>query len=135
MAVTDQDRAAIRKLYRKIRLELRPLVEAEAQRLNHDRPHTLNLMAAQNTMRSVFEIVLQECLPYDQTFLTELAVRAAAYLISAAPVEDHEPMVEAARGALAHALAEKVRQGAVIKTTWLVDGGERSNIPSGVEVN
>lgn len=129
MPVTDQDRAAVRKLFRKVRLEVRPLVEAEAQRTGFHHPDTLNIMAAQNAIRACLEIILQDCLPYDQRFLAELSVRSAAYLVSAAPIEDHAAMLEVVAASLPGALAEKIRQGAVIRSTWSTDGREHANVP------
>lgn len=106
------------------------MVAAEAERLNHHRPETLNIMAAQNTLRACMEVVLNECLPYDQRFLGEIGVRLAAYAVTAAPIQDHEALIVAIADALPGAVAEKVRQGAVIKSVWAQDGVERPNIPT-----
>lgn len=128
---TEADRATIRKMFRKTKLAIAPLVKAEAERLNHHKPETLNIMAAQNTMRACMEIVLNECLPYDQRFLAELGVRLAAYAVTAAPIQDHDELVGIVARALPNAVAEKVRQGAVIRSDWEQDGVARPNIPTG----
>ena len=124
------DRAAIRKIFRKAKVTLAPLVAAEAERVNHHHPDTLNIMAAQNALRACMEVVLNECLPYDRRFLGEIGVRLAAYAVTAAPIQDHEALIAAIADALPGAVAEKVRQGAVIRSDWLQDGVVRPNIPT-----
>lgn len=124
------DRAAIRKIFRKAKVTLAPMVAAEAERLNHHHPDTLNIMAAQNTLRACMEVVLNECLPYDRRFLAEMGVRLAAYAVTAAPIQDHEALIGLIAESLPNAVAEKVRQGAVIRSDWMQDGVLRPNIPT-----
>ena len=133
MPINNADRAAIRKIFRKVHRDVAPLVEAEANRLNHHHPDTLKTMVAQNTLRMCMETVLGECLPYDAHFLAEIAVRLAAYAITAAPIQGHDKLVCAVADALPHAVQQKVSAGATIGTVWEQDGVERSNIPSSLK--
>lgn len=133
MPINNADRTAIRKIFRKIQRDVAPLVEAEANRLDHHHPDTLKTMVAQNALRMCMETVLNECLPYDAHFLAEMAVRLAAYAITAAPIQGHDELVRAVVEALPNAVAEKVRQGATIGTVWEQDGVERSNIPTSLK--
>ncbi len=131
--ITNQDRAAIRRIFDKTKREIAPLVEARVKEVranNLDVPvNTLEVMAAQNTMRICMEVVFNACIPYDRMFCGELAVRLAAYAISAAPIEDQARMVSLVQEALPNALATKLREGAIIKTTWMTDGIEHPNVP------
>lgn len=128
--ITNQDRANIRRIFEKTRNDIAPLVAGKARELNlKSDPQLLNLMVAQNTLRCCMEVVLAECMPYDELFCAELAVRLAAYSISATPIERHEYLTKAVQNAIPNALANKIREGAVIKSTWLTDGIEHPNIP------
>lgn len=130
MPITNDDRRAIRKIFRKIERDIAPLVQAEAERLNHHSPDTMKTMTAQNAARCCIEVILNECLPYDAHFLAELGVRMAAYLVTAAPIQNHAELIVAIQEALPRAVAEKVAKGATIRTVWEQDGVERPNIPS-----
>lgn len=130
MPTTKAEHTSFAKTFLKIRRDIAPLVKAEADRLNFHREDTLNLMAAQNAGRFAMEVILRECLPYDRVFLAELGVRLAAYAVTAAPIQDHDTLIASIQNALPRAVAEKVAQGAVIRSTWEQDGVERPNIPS-----
>lgn len=106
------------------------MVKAEAERLNFYRDDNLNLMAAQNAGRFAMEVILKECVPYDARFLAEFGVRLAAYAVTAAPIQEHTRLVGLIQESLPHAVAEKVAQGAVIRSVWEQDGVPRPNIPS-----
>lgn len=131
--ITNQDRAAIRRIFDKVRREITPLVEAKARDLKAkdlDVPvSSVDVMAAQNTIRICMEVVFNACVPYDRLFCGELATRLAAYAISAAPIEDHTRMVSLVQEALPGALATKLREGAIIKTVWETDGIQHPNVP------
>lgn len=130
MPINNADRAAVRRIFRKIHRDVAPLVEAEAHRLDHHDPSTLNIMVAQNTLRCCMEVVLNECTPYDARFLAEMGVRLAAYAITAAPIQDHDRLTAAVVVSLPGAVAEKVLKGATIGSVWEQDGVLRPNIPS-----
>jgi hypothetical protein len=126
--ITNQDRAAVRRIFDKVRHDIAPLVEAKAKKL--DVPvNSVDVMAAQNTIRICMEVVLNACIPYDRYFCGELAVRLAAYAISATPIEDHAEMVRLVQKALPGGLANKLKEGAIIKTSWVTDGIEHPNVP------
>lgn len=130
MPITNEDRRAVRKIFRKIERDIAPLVQAEAERLKHHDPETLKTMTAQNAARCCIEVILNECLPYDARFLAELGVRMAAYLVTAAPIQSHAELIAVIQEALPRVVAEKVAKGATISTIWEQDGVERPNIPT-----
>ncbi|RVD14241.1 MAG: hypothetical protein EOS73_16185 [Mesorhizobium sp.] len=135
MPVTKQDRANIRRIFDKVRHDIQPALDArERKDGGFQDPQIPNLMVAQNTLRACMEVVLNECLPYDDFFCGELAVRLAAYAISAVPIERHDALLQAVQTALPATLANKLREGAVIKSTWLTDGVEHPNIPDKSQV-
>lgn len=128
--ITEADRRAVQKIYRKIARGLAPqlaqLPVAEGQ---------AKVLIAQNAMRCCMEVVLREMLPYDERDLAELGTRLAAYAVTAAPIESHQLLTQGVMEALPKAVEDKVRTGAVIRADWQVDGHVRSNIPTGAEVN
>ncbi|MBY5849630.1 hypothetical protein HFN51_03530 [Rhizobium leguminosarum] len=130
MSITNQDRAHIRRIFGKIRAETDRLT-AEKIRSTGTRTHPDidKIIAAQNTLRRCIEVVFDECLPYDDVFCGELAIRLAAYAISAVPIERHGIVLQAVVEALPAALARRVREGVVIKTQWVTDGVRHPNVP------
>jgi hypothetical protein len=130
MSITNQDRAHIRRIFGKIRAETDRLT-AEKIRTTGTKTHPDidKIIAAQNTLRRCIEVVFDECLPYDDVFCGELAIRLAAYAISAVPIERHGTVLQAVVEALPAALARRVREGVVIKTQWVTDGVRHPNIP------
>ncbi|AID18373.1 hypothetical protein PPF1_60 [Rhizobium phage vB_RleM_PPF1] len=130
MKVTNQDRANIRRIFAKIREDTDRLT-AEKVRSTGTKTHPDidKIIAAQNTLRCCMEVVFDECLPYDDVFCGELAIRLAAYAISAVPIERHQVLLDAAVEGLPAALARRVRERVVIKTTWETDGVRHPNIP------
>ncbi len=134
--ITDEDRTAVRRIYRKVRADLTPAI-ARIEQANPGLPaDTAKTLIAQNAMRVCLEVVLRECLPYDQHFLAELGVRLAAYCVTAAPIETHERLSSAVAASIGAAVTEKVRQGAVIHTDWRIPGeGDRPNLPRKADIN
>lgn len=128
--ITEADRRAIQKIYRKIGRSLAPKL---AQLPIDD--SMAKVLIAQNALRCCMEVVLNEMLPYSEHDLAELGTRLAAYAVTAAPIENHEALTRGIIGGLPVAVEEKVRTGAVIRADWRVDGHVRSNIPTGAEVN
>lgn len=129
--ITNGDRADIRRIFQKTKSDIEPVLTKKCRETGIGAgPQLLNLMAAQNALRTCMEVVLAECLPYDELFLGELAVRMAAYSISAAPIETHEALILAVQDALPRTLSNKLREGAVIRATWTTDGVEHPNIPA-----
>lgn len=130
--ITNQDRSAIRRLFRKVKEDTDRLVAEKAARsggaLTH--PEMPNIIAAQNTLRACMEVVFDECLPYGEFFLAEMAIRLGTYSISAAPIERHDVIVDAVVKNMARALQNRVAEGSVIKTRWLTDGVDHPNLPS-----
>lgn len=133
--ITNQDRAAVRRIFAKCKDETGQLIRkraAEAGVVLH--PQMPNIIAAQNAMRVCLEVILNECIPYDGFYCAEMATRLATYVISAAPIEQHADLLEATIGAMPAALANKIREGAVIRSTWLTNGVEHPNIPEKGEI-
>lgn len=128
--ITSQDRAAVRRIFEKVRSGTDPLVVAKAQKMGGlTHPKMPEIIAAQNTLRLCMEVVLNECLPYDDFFCGELSVRLAAYAISVVPIERQSALLAAVQKALPETLANKLREGAFIKSTWITDGVEHQNVP------
>jgi len=128
--ITNHDRASIRTIFEKIRRDIAPVLEKRAKELGVTVDKQMfDVMVAQNTIRCCMEVVFNQCIPYDKFFCAELAARLAAYSISAAPIEDHSEMVARVQKALPNALATKLREGAIIKTTWMTDGVVHPNVP------
>ncbi|BCH33263.1 hypothetical protein MesoLjLc_51930 [Mesorhizobium sp. L-8-10] len=119
--ITNQDRTAIRKIFRKVKEETDPKVSelARSQSVNREMP---NIIAAQNTLRFCLEVVLRECIPYDEYLLAELAARMAAYTVSAAPIERQEQLAEIVSNSINKSLQEKLSRGMALKTEWATDG-------------
>ncbi|NEI60958.1 hypothetical protein [Rhizobium leguminosarum] len=130
MIITNQDRAHIRRIFGKIRKETDRLT-AEKIRSTGTKTHPDidKIIAAQNTLRRCIEVVFDECLPYDDVFCGELAIRLAAYAISAVPIERHGVVLHAVIEGLPAALSRRVREGVVIKTEWETDGVRHPNVP------
>lgn len=127
--ITNQDRSAIRRLFLKIKEETDPLVADKAQRTGTpSHPEMPNIIAAQNTLRTCMEVVFNECLPYGEFFLAEMAIRLGTYSISAAPHERHDILVDAVCKNMARALQTRVAEGSVIKTRWITDGVDHANL-------
>ena len=130
MKVTNQDRANIRRIFAKIREDTdRLTAEKISATGTKTHPDIDKIIAAQNTLRRCIEVVFEECLPYDDVFCGEMAIRLAAYAISAVPIERHQLLLEAVVEGLPAALARRVREGAVIRTEWQTDGVNHPNIP------
>lgn len=130
MTVTNQDRANIRRLFLKIRQDTDRLVAEKVARTGTKTHVDIDkIIAAQNALRTCMEVVFNECLPYDDVFCGEMAVRLAAYAISAVPIERHQVLLEAVVEGLPAALARRVREGSVIRTQWQTDGVLHPNIP------
>ncbi len=130
MSITNQDRANIRRVFAKIRQDTDRLVAEKVDRTGTKTHVDIDkIIAAQNAMRTCMEVVFNECLPYDEIFCGEMAVRLAAYAISAAPIERHQVLLEAVVEGLPAALARRVREGVVIRSQWETNGVVHSNIP------
>ncbi len=92
-------------------------------------------IVAQNTLRTALEVTLAESEPYGEYFLVELALRMAAYTISAAPIERQAALASLVAGSLADALAHKLQQGMAIRTEWNVNGVSHPNVPEPGKTN
>lgn len=134
--ITETDREPIRELFRKVSADLAPLLEQRRKQLGGKLPleQTENIMRAQNTLRVCMEVVFNECLPYDDVFCGEMAVRLAAYAISAVPIERQPDLLKAVLQGLPVGLAEKLRQGAILHTVWEQGGVEHPNVPEKKDV-
>ncbi|CAN5476746.1 hypothetical protein BH10PSE7_BH10PSE7_15060 [soil metagenome] len=128
--ITNQDRRAIRQVFEKVRQDVEPLYQAKVRQLGGEpSPHIMKIMIAQNAMRCCMEEIYNEYLPYDDFFCGEMAVRLAAYSVSCVPIERQEALLVAVQEALPATLANKLKEGAVLKTTWITDGVEHPNVP------
>ncbi len=129
--ITQQDRNNVRRIFQKAKADTAPLLQGRADALGIQLdPQMPNIIAAQNALRLCMEVVFNECIPYNEAFLCEMAARMAAYAISAGPIESHGAMTDATLGALPVALANKIKEGAVIRSSWMTDGVSRPNIPA-----
>ncbi|MGR9441646.1 hypothetical protein [Rhizobium leguminosarum] len=130
MKVTNQDRANIRRIYSKVREDTDRLTAAKVSSSGvKTHPDIDKIIAAQNTLRKCMEVVFEECMPYDEIFCGEMAVRLATYAISAVPIERHGLVLNAVIEGLPAALARRVREGIAIRTEWETDGVRHANIP------
>src|SRR6185369_6727339 len=98
-------------------------------------PEIDKLMAIQNTMRITLEVALNECVPFSEFLVGELAARMAAYCISVVPIERQQVLLAAVIDALPRTLENKLREQAIMKSTWETDGVEHKNVPDRNEVN
>jgi hypothetical protein len=130
MSITNQDRANIRRIFAKIREDTDRLTAAKVSSSGvKSHPDIDKIIAAQNTLRKCMEVVFEECMPYDEIFCGEMAVRLATYAISAVPIERHGLVLNAVIEGLPAALARRVRDGIAIRTEWETDGVRHANIP------
>ncbi|MBB4574435.1 hypothetical protein [Rhizobium lentis] len=130
MTLTNQDRANIRRIFAKIRGDTDRLTAEKVRATGAStHPDIAKIIAAQNTLRKCIEVVFEECLPYDEVFCGEMAVRLAAYAISAVPIERHQDTLEAVVEGLPSALARRVRDGVIIRTEWETGGVRHPNVP------
>jgi hypothetical protein len=110
-------------------------VQAEFERVTRDiagrcPPELITINAAQNALRTCIEAVLNKTVPYESSFLVELAVRVASYTISAAPMEDQEILVAQFMSLFADAHLRRISEGKVISSQWQMnDGRTQSNFP------
>lgn len=90
----------------------------------------LTINAAQNSLRTCIEAVLNKAVPYESQFLVELALRLASYTISAAPIEDQEVLVAQFVGVFAEAHMRRISEGKIISSEWeMKDGRRQPNFP------
>ena len=127
-----RERREITEMFRTIRAETADLIAEKARTAGgqYADPRFHDMITAQNVLRIALETVLVECLPYDRMFLMELAQRAASYVISAGPVEDHKEMAKAVAATLPDAVTARVSQGTEPRATWMSDGVQHRNVPS-----
>lgn len=131
MPITNQERAAIRRIFEKVKTELAPKIEARKRELGGQYPEKMaDVIVAQNAIRVCMEVVFNECLPYDAWFCAEMATRLAAYGITAAPIEDHVALTQMVQQGLPDAVANKVRERAIMHTVWTTNGVDHPNVPS-----
>ncbi|CCF19083.1 protein of unknown function [Pseudorhizobium banfieldiae] len=126
-AITNQDRAAIRKIFRKTKEETDRIIRQRGQPSVEQMP---NIIASQNALRSCIEVIINECAPVDELYFGELAIRMASYFVSGVPVERQVDLLTAVIEGLPPAHARRLREGVVIKTGWVTDGVNHPNIPA-----
>lgn len=81
-------------------------------------------------------MITNECTPYGEYLLAELATRMAAYTVSAAPIERQEWLADLVANSIPKALAEKLQRNMAIKTEWTTDSGALSpNVPEPGKTN
>ena len=132
--ITNQDRTAIRRIFQKTKTDTDRIIEGKRSQGAPVLEQMPNIIAAQNTLRTCMEVVFNECLPYDEYFLAEMAVRLATYAISAAPIERHQVLAGAVVDGIPPALERRVREGVSIRSKWVTGGVEHSNIPTKGEI-
>ncbi len=133
MAITNQEIAVLKKMVKKTRQKTDPLVIAKNHPGAH--PKAQELIAAQNVLRDCISVVLNECMPIDDSFCAELAVRLASYAISVIPLQRQDQACRAVSEALHDAHFSRIRAGVSIPATWITDGVEHANVPEKKDVN
>ncbi|MDR6954192.1 hypothetical protein J2X65_003560 [Ancylobacter sp. 3268] len=127
--MTNDEKEAVGAFFERVKVETDRRLAASKQR--GVPPQMAKVAAAQNALRGCMEVVFDHCLPYDQLFVMEMAIRLASYAISSAPIEAHKKMCELVAEALPGALERRVREGIAMHTQWGTGPGDASpNIPS-----
>lgn len=128
--ITNQDRKAIRRIFRKTAEEAGPQAAQLAASLpERQRATAIKAIVAQNALRVCLEVVYEECMPFDENLCGEIAVRMASYAISMAPIERQEALLEAVMGALPGAHARRLKDRITLLSTWETPHGEQPNAP------
>lgn len=128
ITITNQDRNAIKTIYRKIKPHTDAQLLAALPNMPPQHPDTHKVMAAQNTLKTVLEVIINECVPYDEHFLLEIGTRLAAYAITAAPIESQAKLQELMIAYIPIMVESKLKQGAFLKTRWA--DGDQSDYPA-----
>jgi hypothetical protein len=134
MTITKQEIAMIRDMFARTRERTDTLVDAH----NNPKapPFAKKMVAAQNVLKDCITAVVNECVPIDEQFCGELAIRLASYAISIAPVERQEEIARLVAASLPAAHVDRMKRGVVIHSTWMEkDGVERRNMPEKGETN
>lgn len=126
--ITNQDRKAIRRIFRKMAKEAGEQTAALALSLpEHKRETAVKAVIAQNVLRVCLEVVYEECTPFEEDLCGELAVRMASYAISIAPIERQETILEAVVSSLPPMHARRLRDGIMLTSSWQTPFGEQPN--------
>ena len=117
MPITDDDRQKLISIFDKIKSEMKG---DWLQRIpdGTEPQSALNLVALENFHRVALETLFNECLPYDDVFVAELAVRQAAYTITALPFTTQEKWTDQICQTIPVSVKRKVSNGHVIRTHW-----------------
>lgn len=114
----DLERAT-RREYRRAKRQLDPKVRAAlAERDLMDPDYAIALNTAQNVVRDVLLVAIDESLPQGREFFLELGVRLLCYCLTALPPDDQEIGAMKARDAILPKLADMQANGHVIETGW-----------------
>lgn len=127
MTITNQEIAVLRKMFAKTKAKTDPLVLA--QRNPGAPPYAKNMIAAQNVLKDCITTIVNECMPIEDDFCGELAVRLASYAISIVPVERQQELSEIVAKSLPAAHLARMKAGVGISAQWVTDGVEHPNMP------
>lgn len=143
MAITPQDRRHVRDLWRKILKDLGPDIARALEMMvasgQGDIPiNNPAVIVSQNMLRICLEEAIGESSraflnqpAQARTFLAEIALKLAAYCISAAPLEAQAEMAEMVSASLPSAVGAMRAKGFVIRCEWNFGNGWEPNLPAG----
>lgn len=127
MAITKQEIAVLKKMFAKTRAKTDPLVVAKNN--PNAPPYAKEMIGAQNVLRDCISVVFNECMPINEAFCAEMAIRLASYAISVVPAERQEAVAHVVAASLPGAHVDRMKQGVGIHSTWVTDGVEHTNVP------
>lgn len=128
MALTNEQIRVIQKMFRKTREKTDDLARAKFRREVPE--DELKAIAAQNVLRDVLSVILNECSPHGEQLPLSLAARMASYCISHLPIEMQEASLKAVGEILPSIHMNRLAAGIHLDSTWSTNGVEHKNMPA-----
>lgn len=128
MTITNQEISVIRKMLARTREKTDPLVVASNNPEAH--PKAKELIAAQNVLRDCITVVVNDCMPIDELFCAELALRLASYAVSIVAVERQEAVAKVVANSFEKMHHDRMKKGIGVQSEWMTDGVRHPNMPT-----
>lgn len=125
MPITDEDREKLKSVFLKIHSEIQGDWLNKVPEAN--RKEALNTVTLENFHRVCMETLFDLCLPYDDTFVAEIATRQCAITITALPFDLRYKWVDEIVQKIPISVNRKVGNAHVIRTHWNINDGETTN--------
>lgn len=126
--ITTAEITVIQNMYRKTLADIAPRMEGVNTPGAH--PKALEMMTAQNVLRDCMSVVMNECMPIDDSFCMEMAIRLASYAVSVMPMERQIEAMEIVAASLPGAHRVRMEKGVGIVAQWNTNGVDHDNMPT-----